>query len=62
VTGLTDALSFSRKKHATVRNESLPCIRPHPWSFELAGVREKQLDYEEVLQATQVLIGHIHRL
>jgi hypothetical protein len=26
------------------------------------GVREKQLDSEEGLQATQVLIDHIHRL
>jgi hypothetical protein len=41
---------------------SLAYIRPHPGSFETARVCEKQLDSEEVLQATQVLFDYIHKL
>jgi hypothetical protein len=48
--------------HAAARSGSLAYIRPHPGSFEAAGVCEKQLDFEEVLEATQVLIDHVHRL
>jgi hypothetical protein len=40
-TGLTGALCFLGKKHVTDRSGSLAYIRPHPWSFEAAGVREK---------------------
>jgi hypothetical protein len=61
-TGLTDALGFLTEKLGTARSGSLAYIKSHPESFGAAGVREKQLNSEEVLQATQVLIDHIHRL
>jgi hypothetical protein len=38
VTGLTDALCFSRKKHTTVRRGLLAYIRSHPGSSEADGV------------------------
>jgi hypothetical protein len=39
--GVIDALDFSVENHATVRSGSLACIRPHPGSFDVVGVREK---------------------
>jgi len=41
---------------------SLAYIRSSPGSFELAGVQKKHIDTEDDLQATIVLIDHIHRL
>jgi hypothetical protein len=40
---------------------SLAYIRPHPRSFEVAGVCEKPLTSEEVLQAIEEHIDHILR-
>jgi hypothetical protein len=49
LTGLNNALNFSRKKHAMARSGSLAYIRPHPGSFEATGVHVKHLYSEEVL-------------
>jgi hypothetical protein len=50
MTGLTNALGFLAEKHATARSGSLAYIRPHPGSFESAGVRVKHPYSKEVLQ------------
>jgi hypothetical protein len=59
-TGLTDALSLS-KKYATARSGSLAYIRRHPGSFEVARVRVKHPYSKGVLQAIQELIDQILR-
>jgi hypothetical protein len=53
MTGLTDASSFFVEKQITARSGSLAYIRPHPGSFEVAGVCEKLSTLEEVIQVTK---------
>jgi hypothetical protein len=50
-----------REKHVTARSGSIACIRPHPGSFEVAGVLRSYPHSEEVLRATQELIDRILR-
>jgi hypothetical protein len=61
-TGSTDALSFSGKLLATAMASSLAYINTSSRSFETARVQRKHRHTEEELQATIVLIDHIHKL
>ena len=59
MTGLTNALCFLAEKHVTARSESLAYIRPHPRSFEVAGVQRSYTHIEERLQDIKVPSDHI---
>jgi hypothetical protein len=47
---------------ATAMAGSLAYINISPGSFEVAGVQRKHIHIEGDLQATIILIDHIHRL